>query len=233
MYASLPGFTCPRIVLNDVEVAHYVATGGEGILVLSGTGSITHAHTQDGREAKVGGWSKAVMGEEGSGRYIDLLCLRHYSRYLDGCRPHTVLLDELDPQLGGPLTSKMLMDYGTMLISPPWPSPGLAPAVRRAALAGDVYAKDILLDTANQLFLLTDETIRLLHMENEAPLKIGVWGGVLMNVEIIQQELIRLLQQKYPQAQLFIPQRDAAAGAVEIALRWYQQNGSWQEAMKA
>lgn len=39
-YRSLPGFACPMQVVNDAELAHYTVTGGTGVLVISGTGSI-------------------------------------------------------------------------------------------------------------------------------------------------------------------------------------------------
>ena len=34
LYRSLPGFSCPVCCVNDGELAHYTATGGEGVLLI-------------------------------------------------------------------------------------------------------------------------------------------------------------------------------------------------------
>ena len=48
--------------------------------------------------------------DEGSGRYVDAWALHHYSRWLDGCRPRTLLVEKISAELKIK-TRKALMDY--------------------------------------------------------------------------------------------------------------------------
>ena len=216
-YHDLPGFDCPMLCMNDVGLAFHATLGDTGVLALAGTGSIFYGRTADGREARVGGWPKGVMGEEGSGRYIDALALRHYSRWLDGCREDSELLREIEKTIGEP-GRKALMTYAETVSRPDFSSSNLTPAVNRAAEAGDPWAAGILKQAAAALMEPLAETIALLKLDREPSFRVGVWGGVILNCRIYQEEFSRLLKQAYPGAQLVLPQRDAADGAVDLAL---------------
>ncbi|MBI5239714.1 MAG: hypothetical protein HY926_04520 [Elusimicrobia bacterium] len=62
--------------LSDVELAHAAAFGGgEGVLVVSGTGSIALARDRRGRRRRAGGWGQLV-GDDGSGFWIGRAALR-------------------------------------------------------------------------------------------------------------------------------------------------------------
>lgn len=68
---------------NDVETAHRGAfTGGPGIFILAGTGSVVMARAADGRSARAGGWGW-LLGDEGGGYWLGRKALRHATRYLD------------------------------------------------------------------------------------------------------------------------------------------------------
>ena len=132
IYHSLPGFNCPIRCINDAELAHYTATGGEGVLLIAGTGSIAFGRNSAGKTIRVGGWFSSIMGDEGSGRYVDAWALHHYSRWLDGCRPRTLLVEKISAELKIK-TRKALMDYSAQMATPPWPSPKLGRIVNEAA----------------------------------------------------------------------------------------------------
>ena len=68
-YRSLEGFHCPVRVINDAELAHYTVTGGEGVLIISGTGSIAFASDKQGNHARSGGYLFTILGDEGSGSW--------------------------------------------------------------------------------------------------------------------------------------------------------------------
>lgn len=133
--------------------------------------------------------------------------------------------------IGSP-TRKALMDYSLHMASPPWPAANLGEIVDRAALEGDRYAIQILHDAAACNFDLVQETIQLLHMEQEQNLCVGIWGSVLMNSAVQREAFKRLLLAHYPQATISIPQKDAAQGAVEIALRWDKEGGECREILR-
>lgn len=74
---------CPFEAMNDVALAHLGAFGGgEGVLLLAGTGSMAWARGPEG-EARVGGWGDA-FGDEGSAHWIGREALALASRVLDG-----------------------------------------------------------------------------------------------------------------------------------------------------
>ncbi len=80
-----------RTVLNDVDAAHLGAFAGRpGILVLSGTGSMSWARNDAGVSARSGGWGD-VIGDEGSSYWIGRKALHLISQSLDGrARPTTL-----------------------------------------------------------------------------------------------------------------------------------------------
>lgn len=74
---------CPFEAMNDVALAHLGAFGGgEGVLLLAGTGSMAWARGPRG-EARVGGWGDA-FGDEGSAHWIGREALSLASQTLDG-----------------------------------------------------------------------------------------------------------------------------------------------------
>ena len=206
--------------MNDVELAFRVACGETGVMILAGTGSICFGKNIKGESLRVGGWPCGIFGDEGSGRYIDALAMRHFSRWMDGCREDSWLLRNIQAKTGI-RTRKELMDYAVRLGAMETADPGLGAFVSTAAEEGDPFAEEILLDAAQCLFRLTQEAIRKLGMDQEDDLPVGIWGSVLMQSRTVREELIRLLKETYPHLRMCLPQKDAAQGAVEIALERY------------
>lgn len=217
LYEGLAGFSCPILCMNDVELAFHIACSDEGVMILAGTGSICFAKTRRGDSLRVGGWPCSLFGDEGSGRYIDALALRHFSRWLDGCRPESPFLQSIQAHIGIH-SRKELMDFAADLQKGDVPTPGLGAIVSAAAEQGDDEAKSILLDAAESLFRLVQEAIQKLHMDALDVLPVGIWGSVLMKSAVVRDELTRLLKAAYPNVRMCIPVKDAAQGAVEIAL---------------
>ena len=88
--AALPA-TDVRIV-NDVRLAREAAfASGPGVLALAGTGAMAWGRSEDGRQARVGGWGFA-FGDEGGGYDLGRRGLAAASRAADGRGPDTVLL---------------------------------------------------------------------------------------------------------------------------------------------
>ena len=96
----------PFETINDVALAHRGAFGGgEGVLVLSGTGSMAWAHGPRG-DARVGGWGD-VLGDEGSAAWIGREALALAARALDSRTPEALpfartLCERLGPEAEGP-----------------------------------------------------------------------------------------------------------------------------------
>ena len=217
LYEGLEGFACPVHCVNDAELAHYTATGGTGVLLIAGTGSIAFGRNPAGETRRVGGWPMSVMGDEGSGRYVDAWAMREYTRYLDGVRPRSALMEHIE-RVTGVKTAKEMMDYAMAMFGPPWPTPRLGGAVSAAAEEGDPYAKEILDRAAACNFDLLDELIRALGYTAEDSFAVGLWGSTIVLGKYQRAQLTRMMKNAYPGAQMVIAERNAAEGAVLWAL---------------
>ncbi|CAM3599371.1 N-acetylglucosamine kinase [Deinococcus frigens] len=101
--------TCPHSVMNDVEAAFTGAfTGGPGVLLLAGTGSMAWA--DDGaNQLRVGGWGEG-FGDEGSAYWTGRRALGLASQALDGRHADADFAQALlTPVLGGPPTQPDLL----------------------------------------------------------------------------------------------------------------------------
>lgn len=217
IYSELKGFSCPIECMNDAELAHYAVTGGYGVLVISGTGSIAFGCNHQGRKARVGGWSISIMGEEGSGSWVSRYALRHLARNFDCVVPDSPLSILLRENLNV-TTSKQLADLSAELVSDYERQPELGGLVDRAAAQGDPWAIKILHDAAKETLNLVTELVNVLKMENDADLVVGVWGSNIVESPTHHQEFRRLLCERYPQARMCMPQMTALEGAVRLAL---------------
>ena len=159
----------------------------------------------------------SVMGDEGSGRYVDAWAMREYTRYLDGVRPRTLLMEHIE-RATGVKTAKEMMDYAMAMFGPPWPSPRLGAAVSAAADEGDRYAREILDRAAACNFDLLDELARALGYTAEDSFAVGLWGSTIVLGQYQRAQLTRLMKDAYPQAQIVIAERNAAEGAVLWAI---------------
>jgi N-acetylglucosamine kinase-like BadF-type ATPase len=76
-----------------------------GMLLIAGTGSVAVAKDTSGNIVKVGGWGR-LLGDEGSGYWIGLEALKHYTRALDDI----ILQDQLFRQVENMLLSESSTD---------------------------------------------------------------------------------------------------------------------------
>lgn len=96
------------LIVNDVELAHYGSLGlTDGILILSGTGSIA-MRLENGNKTRVGGWGH-LIGDEGSGFDIGYQTINHISRVFDE-------LDE-ESELSKMICEKYQFDFASKVIN--------------------------------------------------------------------------------------------------------------------
>ena len=161
--------------ISDVELAHAAAfSGGPGILVIAGTGSIAIARDRRGRWRRAGGWGQ-LLGDEGSGFWIGRAALRNpllRRRLRQGPYDDVFLTHGLPPT---PESVRIIAS--------------LAPRVLRLART-DPQARHIRDEAARHLRALARQAGRSLHWERLIP--VCCWGGVFrdraLNVEF-QREL--------------------------------------------
>lgn len=137
----------PAMVASDVVTAHAGALGGgEGVLLIAGTGAAALGIDADGARL-VDGWGPDI-GDLGSGSWFGREVLRAVLRAAVGLAPPTVLTGTIAPSVGA------ASDIAAWLAqSGPLPRrlATLAPLALDAAAAGDAVARSV-----------ADEGIRLL-----------------------------------------------------------------------
>jgi N-acetylglucosamine kinase-like BadF-type ATPase len=160
----------PFEAMNDVALAHLGAFGGgEGVLLLAGTGSMAWARGPTG-EARVGGWGDA-FGDEGSAHWIGREALSLASRAMDGrdlASPGfdppafaRALCERLGPEAAGPFGPlTWLMDQGG----------------GRAAVAGVARHMDALADEGHEVArkLLHAAAVQLAALARAAAERVGL-----------------------------------------------------------
>lgn len=156
--------------INDVALAHLGAFGGaEGVLVLSGTGSMAMARGPLGF-VRAGGWGD-VLGDEGSAAAIGREALTLAARALDGRAPEAeVFAQALCARIGappgpfGPL--EWLMARGDR---PRAAVAGAARAVDALAAAGDPHAARLLDRAGAELALAAEAAARRAGLPAPSP----------------------------------------------------------------
>lgn len=192
------------------------AGGGDGMLIISGTGSIACGITQAGIRVRVGGWGSRV-GDEGSGYYIGLCALNHILRAYDG----------RDRQSG--ICAAVLRDKGLSsveelfgwLYSPSFSADSvadLAPVICHLTKAGDWKAAEILDATANELCSLAAVVVKQLGFEN-VKFHTVLTGGVLQKDTWLRQMLTDRIRLFAPCAQFSPPRYEPIIGGVLLGLR--------------
>ncbi|HSR43572.1 MAG TPA: BadF/BadG/BcrA/BcrD ATPase family protein, partial [Longimicrobiales bacterium] len=133
---------------TDVEAAFRDAFGsGPGVLLMAGTGSVAWGRSEEGSEARAGGWG-GLMGDEGSGWSIGLAALRAVARASDGRGRRTALSGALEDRLGRSGPEELILWAGT---ASKGEVAGLTEPVVAAAGAGDAVARRILDEAVTDL----------------------------------------------------------------------------------
>lgn len=209
------GLHCNFIITHDAVTALYGAFGkGEGIILISGTGSICYGRRADGAFQRTGGWGH-IIGDEGSGYDIGRRILTQVLWSYDGRQSDTVLTEAVLNKLGLESPEDLIpfvysKDTGKSEIA----SFGLL--LDPACLVGDKVALQIARDAAKELFLCVKAVVERLKFQDEVGLVLQ--GSVLEKGRFVKQELTQMLKDTYPSVQIKNPMHDAAWGAVLMAL---------------
>jgi N-acetylglucosamine kinase-like BadF-type ATPase len=170
-------------LVSDGDIALYGATDGHaGVVVISGTGSISVGVNRQGKRAFAGGWGP-VAGDEGSGSWIARRALQAVARATDERGPKTSLIDAACEffQVATP------DDLATAIYAPTMTNDRIAAfskVVIEIASDGDEVAREILRDAGKELGRAAITVIRKLKMEQER-FQITFIGGVFAAGELV------------------------------------------------
>ena len=211
------GYKARTLVVNDALVALEAgAPGQSGVVVISGTGSISYGRNDRGEAARSGGWGY-VLGDEGSGYWIGRAAIRAVLREADKRGPETALSEMLLKHFGVAQAQGLIHEvYNTQL--KPAAIGALAKSVQSAFSQGDEVAIGILRAAADELEGAALSVARRLDLIGE-PFPFILAGGIFRAVQWLEQELERRLPIASRQSRVELLQREPATGAVALALQ--------------
>lgn len=198
-------------VIADAEAALHDAFGtGQGVLVISGTGSVVWGRSADGRTLRVGGWGQ-LLGDEGSGYAIGLAGARAVLRSYDGRAEATALTGAVLEKLGLAIPDDLVRWMATATKRD---VAALAPVV--LCHAQDPAAALIIETAAAELADQVATVVRLLEpWQGRVPLALN--GGLIAPGRGFRDAVLRVLARGPAAFAVHQDPVDAARGAALIA----------------
>lgn len=208
---------CEQAHIDSDERSSFLGALAEpyGIVVSSGTGSFAMGVNRAGDSCELGGWGP-VLGDEGSGYHIGVLCLRAVIGEYEGFGPGTLLtpkikeflmLDDIN-ELKRTAYSK---DFDRSRMG------SLSRLVHACALEGDAVSLAIIARAAHALADLALRTASRLKMDD------GVYnavltGGVSRCGELMEKPFSEAVSEKNPRIRVKRPEFTPAVGSLLAAM---------------
>jgi N-acetylglucosamine kinase-like BadF-type ATPase len=194
-------------LVSDGDIALYGATDGQpGVVVISGTGSVSVGVNRQGKRVYAGGWGP-LAGDEGSGSWIARRALQSVAQASDGRGPQTALSDAACEYFQVASTE----DLSTAIYAPTITNDRIAGFSRQviaAARAGDKVAAEIVSQAGAELGRAAVAVIRRLKMEQER-FQVAFVGGVFHAGELIiaplRDEVMRVARKAFIAQPSFSP----------------------------
>lgn len=203
---------------SDACVALVGALGRpDGIVVVSGTGSIAVGADKHGKRVRAGGWGYLV-GDEGSGLDISIRAIKAAVRCVDRRDVQTLLVQYVkdyfrieDLSLLRSLLYRGVVDRSRIA--------GFVPSVVKAADMGDEVARAIFDHAARELALCACAVAAQLGITGTERTNVALVGGVLRAARHILEPLFaRELVERVPQATVKPPLFEPVLGAAILGL---------------
>lgn len=204
------------IVETDALIAFTAAIpGGQGVIAISGTGSVAFGMRGPEVSAYAGGLGP-LLGDEGSAYWIGHEGLRCAARELDGRGSATGLAGSLLPALGAKdlralsqLAAEGSLDVARIA--------SLAPTVMQAARAGNSEAGRIVREAATHLEATVRSVAEKLGLTGET-FTVALSGGLLQGESLLAAGLRDVIHSTMPRARVAEPFLPPEYGAAAIAM---------------
>lgn len=210
----------PIYIANDVEVSWAGSLAcGEGIHIVSGTGSIAFGRGMNKKTARCGGWVE-FFGDEGSCYWIGRQAMSLFSKEADGRIPKGALYD-LVRQEFYLSDDYQFIDWVIREISPYRDRvAGFQRCALQAALAGDEAVKAIYEAAAEELALMIRAIKKRLQFSSES-VQVSYSGGLFNAGELILNPL--RAKAEALGCSLQKPKRSPLEGALMLAIERFHR----------
>ena len=207
------GIKGKRILTHDAHIALVGGTGKqEGVIVISGTGSIVYGIDRNGKEARAGGWGY-LLGDEGSGYDIAIKGLQAVVRAEDKREEPTrlteMILNKLELNQPSDLVRWIYAAERDEIAQ-------LSQIVFDASKIGDLRAEKIINDAFSDLACAVETVTSQLEFTH--PFGIVLSGGNLTHQNILADKLGRWIEKTIIGSSVMFPKHDPAYGAVMLAI---------------
>ena len=212
------GFRCPVTVCSDADAALYGALGEEdGLLLISGTGSICLGQTQGGRERYRAGGFGHLIDDEGSAYAIGRDIAAAVVKAEDGRGPETTLRGALFRHLGIS-GSPELVGYIYDMSHTKKDIARLARLISLPENEGDRASAQIIGKAVDSLLEMVTAVYGRMEARCGSPeLPLVLHGSVLLGNPRIAVELTEAISHRLPGIRIAQARADAAHGAVGLA----------------
>lgn len=209
-------FRCPLVFVSDAEAA---LVGGlkslEGMILVSGTGSIAMARLRNGTVVRSGGYGH-FLGDEGSAFWIASQAVSRSIRSWEGRDLPTNILSALlkyfSLQTPYEFIPLWYQRFDKARIA------GAATIVESFREQEDPLAVDIFLRAAEELAKLVESAFRKIGDKLEVK-QLLLWGGQLEHNDWLRRAVIHHLRGKIPGMIVCTAKEDAAFGACLLAIQ--------------
>jgi N-acetylglucosamine kinase-like BadF-type ATPase len=202
-------------VTTDQEIALEAAVGGgEGVILIAGTGSAAFGRDAHGRTARAGG-NGPWIGDEGSAYDIGRRAVRAVARARDALSPVTSLADSIPAALQCPSWEQLTERIAE---APDQVFPRIFPLVLDAAAADDSVAREILFRAAMALAQLASSVVRRLDLTAKK-FVLARTGGVFGHLPLFDDTLDTILRSGAPLAEIQPLADPPCVGAARMARR--------------
>ena len=217
------GFRDRTLIVNDALIALVAgvplregnAAVSQGVVLISGTGSIAYGVNQRGQAARAGGWGTS-LGDEGSGYWVGRRALKAVVRGSDGRGPQTRLTALVLAHFALSRPEQLVSEIydhaqGKRAIA------SLGQTVEQARAQGDVVATEIMRQAADELTLAVASVVARLEMRGEQ-FPILLSGGMIRRTQWLAAEVTARLAEVAPRSTVAALDVEPAVGALRLAL---------------
>ncbi|MFE4350479.1 N-acetylglucosamine kinase [Peribacillus butanolivorans] len=206
-------FNIPFTIVNDGIIAHAaLLKGKDGILTISGTGSVSIG-IHNSIEKLAGGWGH-ILGDEGSGYWIAMQTFIKMTKEEDEGLNYSHLTKLILTKLGyhSVLELKKFIYTATKA-----EIAAFVPLIVQHAEPGDDFSQNILRQAGYHLSKNTLDVCKKLNFSENVT--IAIKGSILTNIPLVQSSFINHIKLEKPEVKLVLEDVSSTLGCYYIALK--------------